>query len=420
MLIGDPYKRSMPDATPLTGGGIYLGRDPGQGIPQPVQFTCPTADGSNPYAKQNPFGNAGLGFPMANCDAYTTGLRYDVYFPDCWDGKSLTDYTSGRNYSSTAGTKNGEQNCPEGWTHFPAMHMEVYWDIDSFARSGVWNPAKDDWPFELAQGDPTGFGIHGDFVSTKPLLQQLADEFQFAGWETDTLQTLIDECKTCDGDNEVDACLDASAVNTNDEMNACTVPSPVDEPIWGWLENQPGCNKRQPGPAEATQATCEEAGLSAPTTQHSDVPGWTYQGCYMDYVDYKRLLTSGTSASLPNPVTPEWCGGFCSGKGTADDAQKAQKTTYNWMMVEYSYQCFCGNEILPLVKSPSNDAVTGLVQGMCNSVCTADQTQICGGSNGGYSPASLYSLDGADTSSPRKEKRISHLHRHAHARDTLF
>lgn len=165
MLVGDPYKRSMPDATLLDGGGIYLGRDPGQGIPQPVQFTCPTGDGSNPYAKQNRFGNAGLGFPMANCDAYTTGLRYEVYFPDCWDGKSLTDYTSGRNFSSTAGTNGGEQNCLEGWTHFPAMHMEVYWDIDSFAKSGVWNPAKDNWPFELAQGDPTGFGIHGDFVS---------------------------------------------------------------------------------------------------------------------------------------------------------------------------------------------------------------------------------------------------------------
>ena len=219
------------------------------------------------------------------------------------------------------------------------------------------------------------------------------------------MQTLIDECKTCDGDNEVDACLDASAVNTNDEMNACTVPSPVDEPIWGWLENQPGCNKPQPGPDEAIQATCEEAGLSAPTTQHTNVLGWTYQGCYMDYVDYKRLLTSGTSASLPAPVTPEWCAGFCS--------------KYKWMMVEYSYQCFCGNEILPLVESPSNNAVTGLVQGMCNSVCTADQTQICGGSNGGYSPASLYSHDGAVTSST-KEKRASHLHRHAHAHDSFF
>ena len=165
MLIGDPYRRSIPDATPLKGGGIYTGRDPGQGIPQPVQFTCPTADGSNPYAKQNPYNAAGLGFPMANCDAYSTGLRYDIYYPDCWDGKSLTDYTSGRTYSSTAGTTNGEQNCPAGWTHFPAMHLEVYWDIDSFARSGVWNPASDAWPFELAQGDPTGFGIHGDFVS---------------------------------------------------------------------------------------------------------------------------------------------------------------------------------------------------------------------------------------------------------------
>ena len=167
MLVGDPYRRNLTafDATPLKQGGIYLGRDPGQGTPQPVQFTCPTADGSNPYAKQNIYGNSGLGFPMANCDAFATGLRYDVYFYDCWDGKSLTDYTSGRTFSSTAGTTNGDQNCPKGWKHFPAMHMEVYWDINSFATSGVWNPASDKWPFELAQGDPTGYGIHGDFVS---------------------------------------------------------------------------------------------------------------------------------------------------------------------------------------------------------------------------------------------------------------
>ena len=168
MVIGNPYKRNFTtgvDATPLKGGGIYLGRDPGQGIPQPVQFTCPTADGSNPYAKQNPYAKSGLGFPMVNCDAFATGLRYDIYFPDCWDGKSLTDYTSGRTYSSTAGTQNGEQNCPKNWQHLPAMHMEVYWDIDSFAKSGLWNPASDKWPFQLAQGDPTGYGIHGDFVS---------------------------------------------------------------------------------------------------------------------------------------------------------------------------------------------------------------------------------------------------------------
>ena len=102
---------------------------------------------------------------MVNCDAYATGLRYDVYFPDCWDTKSLTDFKSGRQFSSTAGTTDGEQNCPTGWKHFPAMHMEVYWDINSFAKSGDWNPATDAWPFELAQGDPTGYGIHGDFVS---------------------------------------------------------------------------------------------------------------------------------------------------------------------------------------------------------------------------------------------------------------
>ena len=200
-------------------------------------------------------------------------------------------------------------------------------------------------------------------------------------------------------------------------MNACTVPSPVDESIWGWLDAQPGCNKRQPGPAEAVQATCDEPGLSAPTTQHTDVPGWTYQGCYLDYVNYERLLTSGTSASLPNPVTPEWCAGFCSGKGTADEAQKGQTTTYKWMLLEYSYQCFCGNDILPLVKTPSNTAVTGLVQGLCNSVCTANETQICGGANGGYSPASLYSLDSADT---KEKKRSAHLHHHARAHDKSF
>ena len=85
MLMGNPYLRNITafDATPLKQGGTYLGTDSGQGTPQPVQFTCPTADGSNPYAKQNIYANSGLCFPMANCDAFATGMRTDIYFYDC-------------------------------------------------------------------------------------------------------------------------------------------------------------------------------------------------------------------------------------------------------------------------------------------------------------------------------------------------
>jgi hypothetical protein len=55
-------------------------------------------------------------------------------------------------------------NCPEGWEHKPHLFYEVYWNTPLFANE--WTPGQGNQPFVLANGDPTGYSLHADFVST--------------------------------------------------------------------------------------------------------------------------------------------------------------------------------------------------------------------------------------------------------------
>jgi hypothetical protein len=54
-------------------------------------------------------------------------------------------------------------NCPEGFVHTPHLFYEVYWNTPLFANE--WTPGQGNQPFVLSHGDPTGYGLHADFVS---------------------------------------------------------------------------------------------------------------------------------------------------------------------------------------------------------------------------------------------------------------
>jgi hypothetical protein len=80
----------------------------------------------------------------ANC---SWGLRTEVAFPQCWNGKDLDS----KNHADHVAfpTANGE--CPKGFgVLFPKMWYEVIWDTNAFAkRRGR---------FVLSNGDVTGEG----------------------------------------------------------------------------------------------------------------------------------------------------------------------------------------------------------------------------------------------------------------------
>ena len=141
-MVGDPFLRSKPQNT-------NYNIDPARGAIQPLQISCP---GSDAYAAQNPNNpGTGVGFPDKNCAATGTGLRYDIYFPSCYNPSAgLSDYKNNMQYSSSADASGGSKNCPAGWKHVPQLHLEVYWDVNAF--EGQWTEGTGSSPWVLAQG----------------------------------------------------------------------------------------------------------------------------------------------------------------------------------------------------------------------------------------------------------------------------
>lgn len=176
MVIGNPTLRTPP----ASGGENIL--DLADGTPQPVQWTCPRQNTNEPLYPTDSDGlhgvgigdpvnkGSGAGFPDQNCDGYASPLRADIHFPSCYDPSQGIDAFKTNMQFPTHG------NCPEGWIHTPHLFYEVYWNTPLFADE--WTPGQGKQPFVLANGDPTGYSLHADFVSllvtlTKPGLTVL-------------------------------------------------------------------------------------------------------------------------------------------------------------------------------------------------------------------------------------------------------
>ncbi|KAK1757956.1 hypothetical protein QBC47DRAFT_420838 [Echria macrotheca] len=159
-------------------------------------------------------------FPKGPC---LGGIRSNILYPTCWDGKNLDspDHKSHVAYP-TAGpqTFTGSSvgtTCPT--THpvkIPQIMLEIVWDTTAFNNKADW-PA-DEKPLYLSTGDNTGYGQHGDYVF---------------GWRGDALQRAMDA-----------GCTGASCSNlkvlTNEEAAKCKVPERVNEKWEGWLDSLPG------------------------------------------------------------------------------------------------------------------------------------------------------------------------------------
>ncbi|KAJ7073580.1 hypothetical protein C8F01DRAFT_1271222, partial [Mycena amicta] len=182
----------------------------------------------------------GTGFPTTDCEA---GLNVSRALPACWDGVNLdsTDHMSHTAFLS--GLDNGV--CPSAFP-VPLMKLffEITWAVNNF--SGRWNANTDKWPFVYSNGDPTGFGWHGDFQN---------------GWDTTALQNAIDKCNNPNdqtGSGVTEACSFLT-VKTAAQGNQCKISPIVNEVINGTLAKLPGCNPLQFGPQDATiytAATC--------------------------------------------------------------------------------------------------------------------------------------------------------------------
>jgi len=93
-------------------------------------------------------------------------MRAEVYFPSCWDGVNLDspDHKSHVAYPAIGDFNGGV--CPESHpVALISIFFEFFYDT---------SPYTDIDKFAFANGDPTGYGFHGDFVmgwTNRTLLQ---------------------------------------------------------------------------------------------------------------------------------------------------------------------------------------------------------------------------------------------------------
>ncbi|EJD47475.1 WSC-domain-containing protein [Auricularia subglabra TFB-10046 SS5] len=283
--------------------------------------------------------------PKANCP---NGLRTQVFFPSCWNGKDLDSPDHKSHVSYPSKFNNGK--CPESHpVRLVSIFFEVMWDVNEWADQW-WNADGLGHPLVLSNGDPTGYGFHGDFLN---------------GWDVDVLQRAVDECNNNSG-----CVLDDCGVlelRTNDEMKECEVNTRVPDTLNGWIPRLPGCNKVTVGPENAKMEPPSACGASeeilpkgaSPLTAidnafPSPADGWNSLGCWYDPVNPRAL--QGKRITDDN-MTPALCVERCASRNFA------------YAATEFGGECYCGNEVLGAVKV---DAVE------CNISCKGDDAQKCG------------------------------------------
>lgn len=423
MVSGDAMLRSPP---PGAGYGKDTNQDPSKGPITAATITCPRpnfnppswpkgSDGSMAGMKTNQDGE-GWGFPFEDCDAYASPMRTDVHFPSCYNPKAgLDDYKNNMAFPTAAG--DDKHDCPEGWIHTPHIFFETYWNTH-----GLVDRYKDlvgkESPFVFANGDATGFSVHGDFVS---------------GWDEEALQQIIDNCNA--GHAGIHTCPGLIG-GVNDESKSCKIECPIDEKIDGKLDKLPGNNPikgwnygtggsgsgssgnnlavdiessapsptnvvKQPVTSQAQTTTVIQtttvqstttvyiSAVSAakPTDAATDgkaVGDFKYAGCYKDASD--RVLSGVIRANLGR-VNNTACVAHCSSKG------------FSVAGTEYGGECYCGNEL---------SKVEELDDSKCSMTCDGDDADKCGGDWA----LSVYTKSGKVLARDVHEE--SHRRRHVH------
>jgi hypothetical protein len=343
MLAGDAFKRAPTDDSATRG----------------ISFACL---GANKPETNN--------IPSYPCPG---GLRAQVFFPACWNGKDLDTPDHKSHMSYPVGREYNNGACPPEFPiHMISLFYEILYDTAPFASE--WNGNQH--PFVFANGDATGYGMHGDFLN---------------GWDVDVLQDAVDNCN--DGSGSVEKCA-AFTQYTAAECNACRLPSAVGEKTNGALAKLPGCNPLTRGPNRASPTSCSDSvAFGTDTSSYVDMTSskkWSYVGCGTDNIGDRAFR--GPSTNSPS-MTVQMCVDFCS------------KAGYTYAGLEYKAECFCGNQLDP--RYAPRDGFMGA----CSMSCSGDSSQMCGG----WAAMSVYQAcgSGACTNAPLGRSSVKPRRRHA-------
>ncbi|KAI5246626.1 WSC-domain-containing protein [Aureobasidium subglaciale] len=346
MLSGNKALRAANQSGMTWGNSKY----PNRPISDAVSYACLSSPGG-PETPNMP----------ADPRVCINGLRAQIHFQTCWNGKDL--YKADNSHvAHMSGIDNGV--CPP--THpyqFPHLFLET-----NYAVSQVSN-LNDGGRFVFSQGDPTGYGFHGDFQN---------------GWVDTALQGAIDTCLV-DGQDDsgtIDECPILHPFwNPNFADNCPVRPPQIGERATGMIDKLPGCIRITNGPGAATaadmecpasvpQATISRTVDSTPRPTYTPTAGTEFGnkfnkivGCGNDsYINNGFRALNAIDTTLAG-MTVEYCQSYCTKRG------------YPYSGVENGNQCFCDLAINPttIIKDQVN-----FMDG-CNIVCPGNRTELCGG-----------------------------------------
>jgi hypothetical protein len=245
-----------------------------------IGFNCLNY-GANPEASLYRHFLPDKNFLDTNC---VDGLRLELMFPSCWNGKDLDSHDHRSHVAFPDLVMSG--SCPEGYgVKLPSLFYETI--FNTYAFKGM------DGQFVLSTGDPTGFGYHGDFQM---------------GWESsDFLQSAVDTCTNASG--QIEDCP-LFHIQSDADSQKCFFPEvdivKGDNPL-GPRDGLPINVPIQAGPAYATiypvVLADQETQGSGPAPTPSPAPTLSYSAETSSFSVADSTTASSTITAAPSLTT---------------------------------------------------------------------------------------------------------------------
>ena len=218
------------------------------------------------------------------------GIRMEILFPQCWDGRLDSDDHMSHLAFPDQGIDGGK--CPEGFDHNTMQLLfETIYPTTMF--TGV------DGTYALSTGDPTGCSYHGDFL---------------IAWEEGVLQQALDQCGSdTTGADTTGVTSDCPVFKLQDpnKQAKCKLGSNALQQVGGdlgldkILSKMPGNNPMQWGPGYAT-AHAAPSGSAAITSAAavSDQPKPSTTAPVLSYSQGSAhiFLAAGAAATGADPA----------------------------------------------------------------------------------------------------------------------
>ncbi|WWD20503.1 hypothetical protein CI109_104979 [Kwoniella shandongensis] len=286
------------------------------------------------------------------------GMKTELFFPPCWDGVNLYKGDGSHMAWPDNGVRDG--SCP--WDHpvrLPAIQLEYTWQTSNY-NPGMPLSGNLAW----ANGDTTGYGVHGDFVMgwTEGVLDVALNDTRCVNLGQAIAMTDCPSLNQYSDDAKARACRPEKGVLVEPTGNGDLTPIsalPGCNPLWG-SGAKPGCN-----PAVAGLDVSKLTGADGPYIASADdrrdfvyptTPGWHNIACMKE----ASAITGGVSYT-DSAMTVESCTATCLASG------------YNFAATGQvgAWNCVCGTQMR---------TNAGVYPGMCGTKCPGNSTQDCGGS----------------------------------------